>query len=78
VSYRFALLIYKKTPLHKFAEIGWREFEGPKGNNGWLHAVTISRQNLEKSIKQALELKKTPDLFKEWDEYKSRKNKKTV
>lgn len=70
VSYRYALHIFCKSPLPNMALDAWHDFEGHLGLRGWLYAVTIRRENLQKTIDKTLETGKAKHFFREWDEYK--------
>jgi hypothetical protein len=76
VSYQYALHIYKKIPLKKFVPESWKEFEGHLGSEGWLKAVTILRENLQRSITKAVPDPTAMQFFKEWEEYRKNKNEK--
>jgi hypothetical protein len=76
VSYQYALHLFKKTPLRRFVPESWKEFEGHLGISGWLRAVTIRRENLERSIAEAVPDPTAMQFFKEWEEYKRNKNEK--
>lgn len=77
VSYRYAQHIFCKTPLPDMALEAWRYFEGPRAEAGWLFAVTILRDKLQKTIDKTLETGKAERYFKEWDEYKAKQDGKT-
>jgi hypothetical protein len=72
VCYRFALFAMRKTPLHKFAQVGWHDLEGDRGKNGWMHAVAIRRENLQKSITKALADGTAMEFFTEWEKDKKK------
>lgn len=71
VSYRFALQIFRNTPLPDMALEAWHDFGGHLAEQGWLYAVTIRRENLQKTIDKTLETGKAKEFFREWDEYKA-------
>jgi hypothetical protein len=71
VSYRYALHAFHKAPLPDMASDGWRDFEGHLARRGWLYAVSIRRENLQKTIDKTLETGKAKEFFREWDEYKA-------
>ncbi len=48
VAYRFAVFAFRQTPLHPFAEIAWEDFGGPLERHGWLGAMAIKREHLQK------------------------------
>jgi Protein of unknown function (DUF3800) len=70
VSYRYALYVFCKTPLPKFALESWEDFGGPKGESGWLSALTIMRDKLQNTVDMSIKTGKTKEFFKEWEEYK--------
>lgn len=70
VCHRKARFLFNKTPIHKFAEIGWREFEGHQGEAGWMIAVTVVRPKLQKAIQNTLLDGTAMRLFAEYEEYR--------
>jgi hypothetical protein len=72
VCYQYAVHIFRKTPLNKFVPESWREFEGHLGSDGWLKALTIRREHLERSLSKLIPDKKAAQFFKEWTEYKNK------
>jgi len=48
VCYQLALHVFRDKPMHPYAEIGWNDFEGDSGPEGWLRAVAIKREDLQK------------------------------
>jgi hypothetical protein len=46
-AYQFARFAFDKVPMHPFAEIAWKDFDGPLEQDGWLGAITIKREHLE-------------------------------
>lgn len=67
-SYQFALLQMRAVPLKSTAETAWRDFGGPLEGNGWLHAVTILRKNLQKWVTDEMTHGKSIEKFKQWEE----------
>jgi hypothetical protein len=67
VSYQYAVHIYRRTPLRKFVPESWRDFGGHFGQDGWLRALTIRRENLQKSVTQAVTDAKAEQFFKQWE-----------
>lgn len=68
VSYQYAVYLYRKTPLKRFVPESWQEFGGHLGNNGWLQALTLRRENLERSAKQIVVNANSLDIFRRWQE----------
>jgi hypothetical protein len=66
ISYQFAIFIYKKIPLRPLVEGAWRTFEGHRGSHGWLRAFTQKRNNLQKSVTEAITTGKAAKFFQEW------------
>jgi hypothetical protein len=54
VCYQYALFAIRNKPTNEFAEIGWRNFEGHLGEDGWLRAVTIQRPHLQDGISRMM------------------------
>lgn len=63
VAYCFARFVFRQTPLHPFAELGWQDFGGPLHKDGWLGAITIERHNLEKWYEEVSSDTKNFDKF---------------
>ena len=72
VSYQYALHLFRKTPLKRFVPESWQELGGHLGNDGWLQALTLRRKNLEDSVKQIVINPDSLDIFKQWQEDRSK------
>lgn len=72
VCYRYALFVMRKTSMHRFVELSWNKLGGNRESDGWLFAVAIRRENLEKSITEGLADAQVLDFFREWEEYKNK------
>ena len=72
VSYQYAVYLYRKTPLKRFVQESWQEFGGHSGANGWLQALTLRRENLERSVKQIVATPNSLDIFRQWQEDRSK------
>jgi hypothetical protein len=72
VSYQYAVYLYRKTPLKRFVPESWQEFGGHSGVNGWLQALTLRRENLERSVKQIVATPNSLDIFRQWQEDRSK------
>ena len=71
VSYQHALLLFRDTPPHEFAQVGWRDFTA----NGWLSGRTILRDKLKKSFDQAMSDEKHFQFMKDWQASRGQKSK---
>ena len=78
ICYRFALFAMRKTPMHKFVQIGWHDLEGDRDKNGWMFAAAIRRDNLQKSIVKALADGMAMEFFKEWEKDKENLERKLL
>jgi hypothetical protein len=68
VCYQTALQNFRGVPLHSLAEAAFKEYEKrPR----MLHAVTVTRVNLQKWIVMEMEHPKAIELFEKWDKKKS-------
>lgn len=72
VSYQYAVYLYRKTPLKRFVPEAWQEFGGNSAISGWLQALTVRRKNLEHSVKQIVATPNSLDVFKRWQEDRSK------
>jgi hypothetical protein len=78
MCYRYALYLFNKTPAHPFALEGWYDLHGHLGEDGWLVAITLLREKLQKSITKALGDGRAVQFFKEWEERKRNQNEKKI
>jgi hypothetical protein len=68
VSYQYSVYLFRKTPLKRFVPESWQEFGGHLGNNGWLQALTLRRESLERSVKKIVATPNSLDIFRQWQE----------
>ena len=66
VCYQYSLLVFKGIPLKKFVEESWHDFGGHLSFEGWLHAFTMRREQLKRSIERAIADGRALQFFKEW------------
>ena len=65
--YHKALEIYRSKPPHRFAEQGWKAFEGHRGETGWLLAFLVRRENLMRGFKSSMQNEGLMDFYKRWE-----------
>lgn len=74
-AYCFSLFAFDNKPRHPFAEIAWEDFEGPLEADGWLGAITIKREHLEKWYANVMSDPKNLDQYRRAEQNRLAKQK---